>query len=217
MDAGTRQPVSRTTILDAALRLADERGLEAVSMRAVADRVGVTPMALYPHIGSKDALLDGLVDRMLAEYLPEESTLPALPWRERLRSIGRGVRDLSRRHPAAFTLLFQRPAVTGDAVRMVDLIYRMLLDAGVPDDQVPRLERLLTTFCMGFALSEVSGRFGDDCDDPRDRRAGTAAGTVPAHERLAPVLDSGVDWEAEFAADLEDLIALVARVADPAP
>src|SRR5262252_9098856 len=128
MTAGSRQALSREGILDVALRLADERGLAAVSMRAVAERVGVTPMALYPHIGSKDALLDGLVDRMLAEFLPAEAALGTLAWRDRLRAIGRGVRDLSRRHPAAFTLLFERPAVTADAVHVVDLIYRALLD-----------------------------------------------------------------------------------------
>jgi hypothetical protein len=49
-------------ILNAAVAIADELGLEAVSMRSVADRVGVTPMALYPHVGSKGALLDAMVE-----------------------------------------------------------------------------------------------------------------------------------------------------------
>ncbi len=205
--------MSRATILDAALRLADERGLAAVSMRAVADLVGVTPMALYPHVGSKDALLDGLVDRMLGEQLPSATAIDEMPWRDRLREIGRAVRDLSRRHPAVFTLLFERPAVTADAVRVVDLIYRTLLDAGVPATDVPRLERLFTTFCMGYALSEVYGRFGDGGVDPRARRAGAAPGSVPAHERLAHILDERVDWTAEYEADLTQLIELVARTA----
>lgn len=60
----------REEILDTALALADERGLEAVSMRALADRLGVTPMALYRHVDSKAALLDGLVGRLLAAFLP---------------------------------------------------------------------------------------------------------------------------------------------------
>ena len=62
----------REEILDAALELADERGLAAVSMRAVADRVGVTPMALYPHVGSKAALLDGMVGRLLGGMAAEQ-------------------------------------------------------------------------------------------------------------------------------------------------
>ena len=57
----------RRLILDQALALVDERGLAAMSMRAVAERVGLTSMALYPYVGGKDALLDGLVDLLHLE------------------------------------------------------------------------------------------------------------------------------------------------------
>jgi AcrR family transcriptional regulator len=68
----------REEILDIALALADEQGLSAVSMRAVAQRAGVTPMALYPHVGSKTALLDGLVGRLLSELAaPGQPAPPA--------------------------------------------------------------------------------------------------------------------------------------------
>jgi hypothetical protein len=95
----------------------------------------------------------------------------------------------------------------------VDFVYQALLDAGVPDAQVPRLERLFTTFCLGYALSEVNGRFSAGTVDPRGRRAQAAPGSVPAHVRLATYLDEAVDWDGEFEADVEDLIALVARAA----
>jgi AcrR family transcriptional regulator len=209
-----RQALNRTAILDAALRLADEGGLAAMSMRAVAMEVGVTPMALYPYVGSKAELLDGLVDRMLGEYLPESVAAAGIAWRERLRRVAGGARDMARRHPTAFTLLFDRPAVTSDAVRLVDFVYQALLDAGVPDEQVPRLERLFTTFCLGYALSEVNGRFSAGTVDPRGRRAQAAPGSVPAHLRLAAYLDDAVDWDREFEADVDDLLALVARAAE---
>jgi AcrR family transcriptional regulator len=201
--------ITRAKILDAALAISDERGLDAVSMRAVAERVGVTPMALYPHIGSKAALLDGIVDRMLGAFLP---TAPGgdMPWQDRLRAVGTGARDLSRQHPAGFTLLFARPAVTTDAVTVVDLIYLALLDAGVPDDEVPRLERLFTTFCLGYAMSEINGRFGTMQPDSRGERGHDHA---PGHERLASTLAEPVDWNRDYDADIEDLIALVQRVA----
>jgi hypothetical protein len=124
-----------------------------------------------------------------------------------------GVRELARRHPTTFTLLFDRPAVTPDAVRVVDSIYRALLDAGVPDKDVPRLERLFTTFCLGFALSDVNGRFAAGEVNPRARRAAAAPGAVPAHDRLAPVLDAELDLDAEYDADLDNLIGLVATLA----
>ncbi len=200
-------------ILDAALALADERGLAAVSMRSVADRVGVTPMALYPHVGSKDALLDGLVERIVGEFLPTTAELAetwARSWPDRLRAIGHGTREMARRHPAVFSVLFSRPAVTADAVRVVDLIYQVLLDAGVPDASVPRLERMITTFCMGFALSEINGRFAATGAHPRSVRAAAAPGSVPAHDRLAPFLDLDPDLDGEYAADLDDLVMIVA-------
>src|SRR5260370_2572174 len=96
----------RQAILGAGMAMADERGLDAVSMRAVAERVGVTPMALYPHIGSKAAVLDGIVDLLLAEYLPRTEAMADAPWDDRLRALAAGIRDLSQAHPASFPLLF---------------------------------------------------------------------------------------------------------------
>jgi AcrR family transcriptional regulator len=202
--------LSREAILDAALALADERGLAAVSMRAVAERVGVTPMALYPYVGSKDALLDGLVDRLLGELLSVET---AGDWRDRLRDGARAGRALAHRHPAAYPLLLARPSVTPDAVRVVDGIFQLLLDAGVPPRDVPRLERLVSTFVLGYAASEVNGRFGKGTLNPRARRLQFPADQIPAHRRLAKWLDQPVDWDAEFEADLENLVRLVEAAA----
>src|SRR5690348_7911745 len=137
-------------------------------MRAVAERVGVSAMALYPHVGSKEALLDGLVDVLLAE-LPVAEVAGDDPW-SRLTALAHELRALAHRHPSAFGLLLSRPSVTPDAVRATDAVYQALLDAGIPDAQVPRVERLLSTFVLGFAASEVNGRFGAGTVDPRGRR-----------------------------------------------
>jgi AcrR family transcriptional regulator len=208
MRAGPPQPDRRQRILDAALAIADEQGLDAVTMRAVAARVGVTAMALYPHVRSKEDLLDGLVGRLLAELsLPDR----AKPWPDRLREIARSARETARRHPAVMPLLFARPAVTPDAVRVVDAIYEALLDAGVPDEEVARVERLVSTCVLGYAISETSGRF--DAGDPRERRALLEGVDLPAHQRLAAKLETAVSWEAEFEADLDDLTRLIENIA----
>jgi AcrR family transcriptional regulator len=196
----------RQEILDAALALADERGLAAVSMRAVAERTGVTPMALYPYVGSKAALLDGMVGRLLVDLIPDDV---GPDWRQRLRALARAARGLVHRHPWAATLLFVRPAVTADAVVAVDQIYTALLDAGVPDADVPRVERMVSTLILGYAASEVGGRFGPGELDPRSRRGQLPEGALPGHARLEKWLDAPVDWSAEFEADLEDLLRLV--------
>jgi AcrR family transcriptional regulator len=148
--------LSRELVLDATLELAEERGLEGVGMRAVARRLGVTPMALYRHIDDKQALLDGLVERLL-----EELELPSadLPWKQRLLGLAGALRATARRHPDAFLMLLRRPAATPAALRRRDAVYTALRDAGVPDPLVPRAERLLNTFILGFAASEGGGRF----------------------------------------------------------
>jgi len=210
----------RQEILDAALALADERGLDAVSMRAVASRIGVTPMALYPHVGNKEALLDGLVDRLIGDmvtagtgYLGTGLAGPA--WEGVLRGAAYGARSVARAHPTVVALLFARPAVTDTAVAGVDLIYQALLDAGVPPARVPRLERLFTTFVLGFAISEVSGRFatGSGTGEPRQSRGRRQPDLAPAHATLARHLAAAPDWDAEFQADLADLIVLIRAAA----
>jgi AcrR family transcriptional regulator len=210
MTAGPPAPDRRQLILDAALAIADEQGLDAITMRAVAARVGVTAMALYPHVSSKEDLLDGLVGRLLTELsLPD----PAKPWPDRLREIARSARETARRHPAVMPLLFARPAVTPDAVRVVDAIYQALLDAGVPDDDVARVERLVSTLVLGYAISESSGRFAPG--DPRERRALLAGVDLPAHRRLAAKLEAAPSWEAEFETALDDIERLIENIADP--
>jgi AcrR family transcriptional regulator len=148
--------INREDVLDETLALAEERGLHAVSMREVARRLGVTPMALYRHVGDKQGLLDGLVERLLEELpLPDES----LPWRERLRALGAGTREVARRHPDTFLMLLRRPATTPASLRRRETVYAALRDAGVPEELVPRVERLMSTFMLGFAASEAGGRF----------------------------------------------------------
>lgn len=202
------EPDRRQQILDAALAIADAHGLDAVTMRAVAARVGVTAMALYPHVKSKDDLLDGLVGRLLAELSLPDS---AKPWPDRLREIARSARETARRHPAVMPLLFARPAVTPDAVRVVEAIYQALLDAGVPDGEVARVERLVSTFVLGYAISEVSGRF--TAGDPRERRAWPAGTDLPAHRRLTAELEAPMSREDEFETALDDLRALIENIA----
>ncbi|MFJ9722457.1 TetR/AcrR family transcriptional regulator [Streptomyces sp. NPDC101209] len=206
----------REEILDAALAIADERGLDALSMRALAERVGVTPMALYRHVKDKSALLDALVGRLLAALLPSGAQRDE-PWAERLRALARACRQVTQRHPWAAQLLFSRPAVTPDAVRAVDIIYTALLEAGVPEPEVPRLERLVSTFVIGFAASEAAGRFAPGPLDPRGRRGQLPQSALPGHSTLAPWLDLPLDLGAEFEADLEDILHLVKAAARKRP
>jgi AcrR family transcriptional regulator len=207
---GTVKQERLSEIVGTALRLAEEGGLAAVSLRAIAAEVGLTPMALYGYVRGKDDLMDRLVGRLLAEVPPPD---PALDWRGRLLACARAARAVAHRYPRTFPLLLTRPAVLPDAVRVVDPLYAALLDAGVPTERVAGLERMFSTFVLGFAVSEVGGRFGEGGLGTRERREGAGAGELPAHRRLGEVLDRPVDWDAEFEDGLGRLLDVIERAA----
>lgn len=168
-------------ILDQALALVDERGLAAMSMRAVAERVGLTSMALYPYVGGKDALLDGLVDLLHLELGAAWSRDPeGVAWQQRLRALGRAVRALAHAHPGAFPLLLNRSAAAASASWLTAALRGVLHDAGAGAKDEPRLARMICAFLLGFATGEVTGGL--------------------------PGQDGG---RAEFDADLDDLVSLV--------
>lgn len=148
--------IDRVAVLRASLAVADERGVDALTMQAVAERLGVTPMALYRHVENKQDLLEGIVESLLDEIAPPSDDQP---WDEHLSSMGQALRTAARRHPAVFPLLLQLPATTPGARRVRERVYRTLRQAGVAEADVARVERLISTIVLGFAASEVSGRF----------------------------------------------------------
>ena len=153
---GRRAQISRDAVVQAAMAVADAEGLEALTMQAVAARLGVTPMALYRHVQDKADLLDQLVEALLTEFpLPPTD----LPWDERLRALGRSIRAVARRHPAVFPLLLQRPATTPESRRVRDAVCAGLEEAGFEPEAAKRAERLISTAILGFAASEAAGRF----------------------------------------------------------
>lgn len=148
--------IDRSTVLRASLKIADEDGIATVTMKAVADSLGVTPMALYRHVNNKRDLLDGLVESLLDEIPDPDSESP---WDDQLKMMGRALRDSARRHPEVFPLLLQRSATTSAARQRRDRVHQALRDAGLHNDCIGPAERIVSTILLGFAASEVSGRF----------------------------------------------------------
>lgn len=136
--------------------MADQQGLDAVTMAGLAERLGVTAMALYRHVANKADILDGVVELLLTEFPPPRSDAP---WPDRLSAIAANVRRSARRHPSVFPLVLQRPATTVEALRTREAVYGALVEAGVPEDRTGQVERLVSTAILGFAVSEVAGRF----------------------------------------------------------
>ena len=149
--------IDREAVVTTAMRIADEEGLAAVTMQRVADGLGVTPMALYRHVSNKKDLLDALV-RLLLHDIPEPPEWMA--WRERLRWLAEAIRASALEHPAVFAVLTQqREAREGVHVRLA--VVDALREAGVPEDEVVRTERVISTVLLGFCASDAGGRFRD--------------------------------------------------------
>jgi AcrR family transcriptional regulator len=147
---------SRAAILDAALTVADDDGLDAVTMQTVARRLGLTTMALYRHVADKADLLDGLVELLLTQFpLPPGE----MPWQTRLERLAHGVRGAATRHPGVFPLLLRRPVNTEPARRVRDATQAAYREAGLGPETAARAERLISTAVLGFAASEAAGRF----------------------------------------------------------
>jgi len=97
-DAAHRTSLSRERVLRASVALADEAGIDAVSMRKLAEELGVVPMALYKHVANKDELLDGMVDLVIDEFEPAD---PDLDWKGAVRHRVLSARRAVLRHPWA--------------------------------------------------------------------------------------------------------------------
>lgn len=148
-----RVHLSRPDILSAALELVDQDGLEALTMRRLAERLDIDPMSVYNHFDSKDALLDGL-----AEALWREVQLPAgeLGWQEAFRALATSVRDLAARHPHAYGLLLGRGILPSPALKAIDAVLRALERAGLDRERSAEMIRTLLAYAAGYALLELS-------------------------------------------------------------
>ena len=181
--------------MDAALEVAARDGIAHLSMRAVAAQVGLTVMALYRHVSSKEALLDAMVGRMLSQVpLP----VGPAPWQHQLKQVASALLDLARRYPTVLPLLLTRAYVAPEAVRLVQALYRTLEEAGVPQSEIPRVERLLSTFTLGYVISAANNAFW--ADDPTGLHGPASAPTRR---------DEQPRWDTELDRDLDDLIRLM--------
>jgi AcrR family transcriptional regulator len=120
--AQRQTPLSRERILRTAVALADDGGVEAVSMRKIAQQLDVVPMALYRHVANKDELLDGMVDAVVAEIDPPQT---GVDWRTAIRQRILSARRMLLRHPWAARVIESRtdptPAVIGYFDEMIGL------------------------------------------------------------------------------------------------
>lgn len=153
-EAPPRGPLSRRRVLEAALRLVDAEGLETLSMRRLGAALGVEAMSLYRYVPSKDALLDGLAERLWAEVLPSVEAAP--DWQAAVRATAASLRRLAHAHPNAYPLLLARETLPGPALRVFDAMLRMLRGAGFDPELADQALGTLVAYAAGYAMVELA-------------------------------------------------------------
>lgn len=147
-----RPPLSRAKVLEGALRLADEEGIEALTMRRLGQELGVEAMTLYHHVGSKDEMLDALIDTVTGEfsYAPTGTN-----WNDAIRTIALSAYDALSRHRWAASLSLALRRASPGRLRYMNSILGILRDAGFSDELVDRGYHAIEGHIMGFTLWEV--------------------------------------------------------------
>ena len=150
--------ITRELVLAAALDIIDRDGTDALSMRRLGAALGRDPMILYRHAPSKAALLDGVVETVLAQL----SVNPAAPdWAAQLRAVAREYRALALAHPHVVPLLVTRPLATPLALRPrgtlrpLEDILALLVNAGFSGPDALHIYRALFGFLNGHVLNEL--------------------------------------------------------------
>ncbi|MDQ4126705.1 MAG: TetR/AcrR family transcriptional regulator C-terminal domain-containing protein [Actinomycetota bacterium] len=154
-----RERLTREWILRAALRVADEEGIGALSMRRLAAELGVDPMAIYHHVPGKGAVLAGMVELVYGEMRASAATGAA--WQDLVRENARTLREVTRAHPNLVLHLVSNPeAGAAAALEANEALFGALVAAGFPPRVVLRAADLVVDYVNGFALGEAGGTLG---------------------------------------------------------
>jgi TetR/AcrR family tetracycline transcriptional repressor len=145
--------LSRADVLDAALKLIDEHGLAALSMRRLGSELGVDPMAIYYHVPGKQALVKALVERVFAGF--DVGSVEA-SWQERVRGWARAYRALALRHPNLVLEIVSDPEAVATAMQHTDQsLHAAIAASGLPSRYEAAGADVTVDYVNGFVLGEV--------------------------------------------------------------
>lgn len=168
--SGARRGLTRDAIVQRALEIGDEEGLEAVSLRRVASDLGVTPMALYRHVRDKNDLYYAMLDAVIAGFDLTAGIKPTMSWEQKARRALQNAVDLLTARPVTLPLqiAYQGP-LTPSIARSLEASLDLLLQAGFRPRDAVALARMLPVVLAGLLLlyREVPG--GSTSQEERDR------------------------------------------------
>lgn len=209
-------PLSRDRILAAAVRIADEHGIGAVTIRRVAARLGAKPMSLYNHVADKGDILDGMVDRVIEQVDLSDT---GADWQEAMRRRAVSARQVFRRHPWAPSLLDSRTSSGPSRLRYLNQVLGTLVRAGFALDHAARAFSLLDSYVYGFGIQQVN--FTEGSTLPPEQRAEALLAAIPAetfpylHRMASHATVASYDAEADFAFGLDIILDGLARTLGP--
>jgi TetR/AcrR family tetracycline transcriptional repressor len=151
-NGGQLPPLDRERIVCAASALLEEAGLEGLSMRRLASRLGITAATLYWYLRGKDELLHLIADAISGEIQEPDA---ALPWRARLEMHLGEYRRVLHAHRDAARVLAETLPTGARRLRQIDLALEALLDAGFAGLTAVRAARLLNDYVTGFVMEEA--------------------------------------------------------------
>ncbi len=197
-----RKPLSADRVVEAALKLVDRHGLDALSMRRLGTALRVEAMSLYKHVPNKGALVDLVVERVLRDVV---TPAPGLAWDQRLRHVANELRRIALEHPHVFPLLATRVPSSEHAFAPLEVLLGALEDAGLDDEETLQHFWTFIAYVTGSLLAETAAQSG----------LGTAcivvpptldAATFPHLARLGGAI-AACDFATEYARGLDVLIA----------
>jgi AcrR family transcriptional regulator len=204
----SREPLSRERVLAAAVAIADEQGVDALSMRRLANELHVVPMALYKHVANKDELLDGMIDVVVSEI---DTPNDGVDWKTAVRERILSARRALLRHTWASRVMESRTEPTPTVLAYMDSMIAMFRAGGFSIDLTHHVMHAMGSRLMGFTQELFNDQTDTDAAMEAEMYEAMAA-TFPSIAELyravthddASVVGPGCDdqFEFEFALDL---------------
>jgi AcrR family transcriptional regulator len=153
--APRRSALTRERIVELALEIVDEDGLEAMNMRRLAADAGVKPMSLYHHFPNKAAILDAVGEKIAAAALEAPTADPR--WQSRVRNLFMGLHALTEAHPRALPLISAAVVRTPSGRRWMEELMGTLLEAGFSEDRAATIYHVLGSYTLGLGYARMLG------------------------------------------------------------
>jgi AcrR family transcriptional regulator len=214
-----REPLSRERIIQTAIRIMDEEGLEAVSMRRIGRELGVEAMSLYNHVRDKEDILDAICEAVIAEF-----QVPlAEDWADGARRAAREYRRLLLAHPTVITLMTDRkaPFTKPESLRAYEYALEIFRTAGLSERDSVKAFHVFGGYILGFVTMELGLMIGGPEDDAHAQahhemaRMLEKADLPRMREAMPYFLDCNVEEQFEFGLDLL-IEGIRARIGAPA-